>query len=306
MMDNPSTRWRRHDPVFVTSASSPVEVASVRLLAESIRSFGGELSSCPIWMFAEEGLMERSDLPSELGVDTRLLTIPDSIRGYELAEKVAACAAAERGVDPSITSLAWVSSDTLVVNPPVRFLLSDSHDAALRPVHIRNIGISADQPLDDFWRRVIRCAGLEDTEYHVESFVDRQLIRAYFNSHSYCVNPSVGLFRAWLRCFEELVMDKDFQDSACSDDLHRTFLHQAVLSVLTVAMIDPGRIAVLPPTYSYPYNLSAVLPFDRRARSLEELVTVVYEEMTLDPGSIHDIEIHEPLRSWLAERAVRR
>lgn len=123
----------------------------------------------------------------------------------------------------------------------------------------RNVGVSVAEPLDDFWSRVFERVGIADTDYSVESFVDGQKIRAYFNSHSYRVDPSVGLFRRWLECFEGLVLDTEFQVSSCSDDLHRIFLHQAVLSALTVAMIDSERIRILPPSYSYPYNLNAAV-----------------------------------------------
>ncbi|HIH00648.1 TPA: hypothetical protein HA259_00945 [Thermoplasmata archaeon] len=195
-----------------------------------------------------------------------------------------------------------MSSDTLIVNPPVQYDLGEAYDAALRPVHIKNVGMPVGVPLDDFWRRVMRCAGIQDTDYSVESFVDRVTIRAYFNSHSYCVNPSIGLFGEWLRCFDELAQDSEFQNSACADDLHKVFLHQAVLSALTVAMLDSDRIRLLPPTYCFPYNLNNMVPPERRATRLEELVSVVYEELDLNPDSIEGIEVREPLRTWLSER----
>ena len=158
-------------------------------------------------------------------------------------------------------------------------------------------------PLDDFWQRVMECAWIRDTDYSVESFVDRVTIRAYFNSHSYCVNPSIGLFGEWLRCFDELAQDSGFQDTACADGLHRVFLHQAVLSALTVAKLDSNRIRLLPPTYCYPYNLNNSVPPERRATRLDELVSVVYEELDMNPDSMTGIEVREPLRTWLSERA---
>lgn len=121
------------------------------------------------------------------------MTFPESIKDYYLSDKVFACAEAERAAGTTARSLVWLSPDTLVVNPPVLYALDDATDAAIRPVHIRNVGIPVDEPLDPFWTGVFRCAGLDDTTYSVESFVDGQRVRAYCHSHSYCVNPSVGL-----------------------------------------------------------------------------------------------------------------
>ncbi len=293
----------RRDLVFATVAVSADEMRATRLLVESVRAFGGELSSCPIWIFGSRESASPEDLPSELGAEFHELEVPDSMKGFALAEKVVACAEAERLVDRGVRSLVWMSSDTLVVNPPVLYEMDEGHDAALRPVHIRNVGMPVGVPLDNFWQRVMEVAGIQDTDYSVESFVDRALIRAYFNSHSYCANPSIGLFQEWLRCFEKLVNDAGFQEEGCSDELHKIFLHQAVLSALTVAMIPDECIRILPPTYSYPYNLQMSIPPDRRVRAMNELVSVVYEDLPMNPDEIEGIEIQEPLRSWLRDRS---
>ena len=288
--------------VFATCTNTPKEMASVRLLIESIRSFGGRLSKSPIWLFQDVASSDLADIDHETDVDVLPMTVPESIKDYELSEKVWACAEAERLAASNVRSLVWLSPDTLIVNPPVLYELGDMYDAALRPVHIKNVGLATSEPLDGFWDGVYRSAGIADTDFTIESFVDEQEIRAYFNSHSYCVNPSIGLFRQWLNCFEKLVCDPAFQDSSCSDDLHMTFLHQAVLSALTVAMIPPERIQIIPTTYSYPYNLQSSVPSGNRAKELNQLVSVVYEDLPLHPDYIEGIEVREPLRSWLVGR----
>ena len=94
-----------------------------------------------------------------------------------------------------------------------------------------------------------------------------------------------------------------FQSNACQDELYRIFLHQAVLSALTVTLLGPDRIRLLPPDYSYPYNLHSSVPPERRARALNDLVCIAYEDRPLDPRVVSDIQIDEPLRSWLLQRA---
>lgn len=290
------------DMVFVTSATDANELKAVGLLVDSIRRFGGALSEAPVWLVLDSGFEGLPELPDDEGVEILETRVREEIRGYELAGKVSACAEAEKRAASAIRSLVWLSPDTLTVNPPTQFILDEAFDAALRPVHVKNIGLRADEPVDGFWEGIMDCAGISDTDFEVRSFVDGQRIRAYFNSHSYCVNPSIGLFQEWLRCFTNLVADDEYQEHHCSDGLHRTFLHQALLSTLTVAMIPRDRIRVLPPTYCYPYNLQSSIAVNHRATTLNQLTSVVYENLVLDPDEMKDIGMDEPLRSWLAER----
>ncbi|MBN1954458.1 MAG: hypothetical protein JW900_05330 [Anaerolineae bacterium] len=70
----------------------------------------------------------------------------------------------------------------------------------------------------------------------------------------------------------------------CRDELHRVFLHQAILSTLAAKLPDWERVWLPPP--------------ERRARKLNGLVNAVYEDAF--PWS--QIEVDKPLRSWLRER----
>jgi hypothetical protein len=187
----------------------------------------------------------------------------------------------------------------LIVNPPLLYVLGSEFDAALRPVHIRNVGLRWDDPVDPFWRRIYEVVGVQDMHMTVESFVDQQKLRAYYNSHAFSINPSLGLYRQWFEYFQRLVLDQDFQRLACQDDPHQIFLFQALLSTLLVAALEPQRIRILPAVYNYPYNLQQSVPEGVRARSLNDVVSIAYEDRTLNPDEMKDIDIDQPLRSWL-------
>jgi hypothetical protein len=289
--------------IFFTLVRTDQDSSRAKLLVDSLRAFGGPLADSEMWVFKADSVR----LPWGDAVDSMTevveLSVPERLRGYPFAEKVCACSEAERVSAGSTESLVWASSDTIILGPPVLYELGMWHDAAFRPVHVRNVGLRADAPIDAFWRRVCDAVWLSDIDQLVESFVDGETIRAYFNSHSCSVNPSLGLFRAWRDSFEEVVRDESFQSGPCSDELHRIFLHQAVLSALVVRSVLPGRLRLLPQEYSYPYNLHGSVPEVRRAKRLDDLVTVVYEGQPLIPGRITDIEVSEPLRSWLSARA---
>ncbi len=137
----------------------------------------------------------------------------------------------------------------------------------------------------------------------VESFVDGQRIRAYYNCCTFALNPALGLCRQWRRHLDELIADQAFQAGYCRDDPHRIFLHQAVWSALLARDVPPARIRFLPPTYGYPLHLHHELPPERRAGALNDLISIIYGDIYEDWQGMNGIAIREPLRSWLRKEA---
>jgi hypothetical protein len=239
-------------------------------------------------------------------MDTQVfsLSVPDTVKHFYFADKVCACAQAEEMATSAVQSLIWIDPAFLIIRAPLLFSLGQSFDAAVRPVHIRNVGLPHAVPLDGFWKKIAMNAGVHDIEGTVETFIDGQRIRSYFNSHAFATNPSKGLLRRWFECFEALVCDEEFQEDIRQNQVHQIFLHQAIWSVLLATSLDPRRIRLLLPDYNYPYNLHKSVPTDRRAKTLNDLVCIAYEDRSLDPSLVDDIDIHEPLRSWLFEHAT--
>ncbi len=287
---------------FVTCVRGKDDVAAARLLLESLRAFGGDLGGRPVWVFAEPGMREAAETLSAPRLDVLPLRVPPALAGFPFATIVVACAEAEDRA-ASAASLVWIDPKCLVVRPPLLFHLADDVDVAVRPVHVRNVGSPAEAPVDDYWRRIYEDVGVDDVGLTVESFVDGQRLRAYFNSHAQAVRPSLGIFRRRCEHFERLATDRRFLAGACRDEVHRAFLFQALFSALVAALVVPARVRVLPPDYVYPYSLHADVPDQRRAAALDDLACVVVEGRSVRPDGVTDIAIREPLRSWLAARA---
>ena len=288
--------------IFVSAARSPYGRGCLRMLIDGLRVFGGEVGKSPFWIFdPEPDKMLCKSLEGER-VEVFPLHVPEAIRHYLFANKVSGCAQAEAMMAGKVGSLVWIDPNCLVVNPPVLYDLGEAYGAAVRPVHIRNVGLSVTEPVDAFWWGIYKAVGVQDIEMTVQSFVDQQTLRAYFNSHAFAVNPSSGLMQRWLEGFQMLVCDREFQNSGCQDERHQIFLFQALLSALLVTSIDQQRIRILPPTYNYPYNLQQSLAPERRVKVLNELVSFAYEDKPVDPAVVNDIGIEEPLRSWLLSR----
>lgn len=286
--------------IFLTMIRSPQERSCAHMLIDSIRSFGGELSRCPVWVFDLTAQNASAKNLKDLDAEVLSLSVPEDVRHYIFADKVYACARAEEMAVSDVQSLIWIDPACLVINPPELYNLGSSCDAAVRPVHIQNVGLHPEEPLNGFWRGICDVVGVDDIRSTVETFVDEQRIRSYFNSHAFAMRPSRGLLRRWFACFETLVCDEGYQKAACHDERHQIFLHQAVWSALLVAELGVERIRELPPDYNYPYNLHQSVPPGKRAAALNDLVSVAYERRPLDPGKVDDIDMHEPLRSWLS------
>lgn len=286
--------------IFLTKAETPAEKLAARLLIDSLRTFGGEIGRSPVWVFNQQPYDPASRLLETYGVEVIPLVVPPHLQTYLYGDKVYACARAEQLAPAGVHSLVWIDASCLVVNPPVLYDLGGALDAAFRPVHIRNIGLPAGDPVDPYWQKVYAAFGVTDIAPTVESFADRQLLRAYFNTHSFVVDPAKGLLCRWLAEFEKLVADSEFQAGACQGKLHKIFLHQAVLSALIVTSLDWPRLRILPPDYNYPYHLHSSLAPDLKAQALNDLVTFTLEEDWVDPATITGVEIREPLRFWWA------
>ncbi len=291
-------------PIILTKISSAEEKPFTHLMIESLQAFGGSMSRCPVWIFATDDLAPGCADLSDEQVQVIPLSIPTDLQGYPFSSKVLACARAEELAPAGAGSLIWLDSGCLVVQPPELYDLNDDIDAAFRPVHIRNVGSPVNEPPDAFWQGVYRSAGVQEMDLTVQPFIGTGTLRAYFNSHGFSVRAGLGIFNRWAELFTNLVRDAAFQTASCQDELHRIFLFQAVLSTLVGALIPPQRIRILPPAYNYPYHLQKQVLVDRRAQTLNELVTFAIEETMLVPDRVKDIDILEPLRSWLQRRAA--
>lgn len=288
--------------LFITLVRSEKDQQQVKLLIESIRGFGGLLGLSPICCFESKPLLNTQARLKDLHVQVLPLILPESVHHYLFADKVYACAQVEAMIAPKVQSLIWIDPAYFVIKPPVLYDLGYNADAALRPVHIQNVGLLKDDPLNGYWGKIFSIVGIEDITTSVETFVDEKQIRSYFNSHAFSVNPTMGILQKWFDDFEILVTDKDFQENCCSDPLYQVFLHQAVFSAVIASQIHPNRLRILPSVYNYPYNLHLEIPLKKRAECLNDLISITLENRSLNPDDVDDIHINDPLNSWLKEK----
>lgn len=284
---------------FVTLVSSESTAADAALLVRSLRAAGSEFQDAPVWIL-HPGSTKLSDSDFNGGdIYPTRFEIALCLQGVPFGAKVSACARAEQMLSGELESLVWINPRALIIQPPLAFHLDRAHSAALRPVHIRNIGSPIDKPPDDFWEAIYLHLGTRAPNQFVESYVDSHSIRPYFNTHLFAIDPSLGLLQTWHEHFTTLACDNRFMAEHCRDELHQIFLHQALFSALLTLRLGWDSIRILPPEYSYPLHLHPEIPPDRQVESLERLVCPVYEEPFKYPDTLNGLPVGDALANQL-------
>lgn len=288
---------------IATAVTDPAQVRNAVLLLVSLRRFGGPAADAQVVVGVSESVREPARALEQTGVRLVSLELPAEARGYPYAYKAYAAAQAETLAADSADTLIWLDAEILVLAPPLPLVLDAGHAVAMRPVYLRNaIGLAPDQPADAFWAAILADNRLEATQLPVvETEVDREKVRGYFNCGAIAVRPSLGLFREWARQMSARLADADYQERACADGLHRVFLHQAVLSAIVVARTSPEQWRWLPRECGYPLHLHGQLPAEQRARRLADLSVVLHENVIDEPGAFDAIEVSHELRAFLNE-----
>jgi hypothetical protein len=107
--------------IFVTKVRTNEGKKLTYRLIQSIRTFGGALSSCPVWVFAVNSTqIPCQNLEGEMTQVIRL-NVPDHLLNYDLRDKVYACTIAEELASDEINTLTWIDPTCLVANPPVLY-----------------------------------------------------------------------------------------------------------------------------------------------------------------------------------------
>jgi hypothetical protein len=180
--------------------------------------------------------------------------IPPSFREFPLAQKVFAAAQAEAHTHSGL--LAWLDSDTLIVQPPIAFCLPDGKNLAACPVHLKNISSLADQPPDDFWQLIYnQCQTPSDQIFPILTRVDQVTVRAHFNAGCLVTRPELGLLAAWKTNFEAIAHQEALRAFYTKRVLYQFFAHQAVLSATLLAHLHQNEILILPEEYNSPVFL---------------------------------------------------
>jgi hypothetical protein len=277
------------------------------LLVESIRSFAGSLSKKPIWVFTPQSSKTLSkaskDRLQNLDVNLIPFIIDKSKLPFFFAETIQAIAFAESMAERDTKLLAWLDSNTLVLNEPKAFLLPETKSLGFRPVHHTLVGSRYEEPLDPFWTEIYQsCKVPQDRVFPMVTHVDATQIRPYFNAGILVTRPTNHLFRIWHDTFFELYQKPPCRDLYQQDERYEIFIHQAALSGVILSMFPTEELFELPSTYNYPLHLFNEDVSGARPSTIEELVTIRHEGFYQDADWFKKMPAKESLKKWILDR----
>ncbi len=282
------------------------EVDALRL-ARSIRTFGGKFSFNPIWMLSRKNEDDLSEATRQALFSTgaRLITfeLPAEQAPFAFTSYVTAAALAEGLAQGETGCLAMLSTDTLVLQEPTPFILPAGKSFGGCAVHLKILGSGMHEPVDEFWRLIYdACQVPAEHIFPMQTIVDEQVVRAYFNAGLLVVRPERGLLRNWMNAFERVRRLPGFEHFYKESEMYEIFMHQAVLAGSLLASLKSGEFQQFPFEVNYPLHLHSKIAEKRRPSRLSQLVTCSYEEFGetfADPSVRVLLQADPTLKDWL-------
>ncbi len=298
---------------FVTYLLYDSQEYAVSMLVNSIRTWGGAYRNCPIYVVIVDPDVSGFKIRDK-GVTFVEHLLNDTIKNYPFACKAFAAAKVEEMTSGKVSTLIWLDPETMILGSPKEYDLKEGVAAAVAPVTFINTGQPPDQPLDAYWGPIYKRCDLDPAQaFTVETFGDCKKVRCWLNCGMFSVRPERGLLREWAVVLKELIENQEYQKSAITDGIHKTFLHQAVISTLIAARLQRNEIHMLPKGYNYPlfcHDLDFTVqtgetyrvPRHKRVKKFSELTSVFTEGLLGRSDWMKYLPpLDEPMRKWLID-----
>ncbi len=295
-----------HQKIFISQIYPGRSISRTLLLLTSLREFGGKQADCPVWIFYPEILGDPGEKESirlrELGAEIIPCDGEQDVLSFPFGAKVQAAATAEKLAAGKTELVIWLDEDTLILAEPDEFRLPSGISLGYRPVHHKLLGISWDQEPDPFWRLIYQyCQASPEDDFPMVTHVGEK-IHPYFNAGVFVVRPELGILKQWWKVFEECFRAAPFQPFYEKNELYAVFLHQALFTGILINLLDRGEMQLLNPAINYPLHLHHDIPPDLRAKRIDDLVTVRYENSFSDPDWQQNFPISQELKGWIRDQ----
>ena len=254
--------------IMCTEGGGQLEKESL-LMVESFRRFAEGMKDLPIYSFQvrEHSNVSEATVKKLASFDVihQKIVLNHKYPNYPLANKPLLCAYAEQNIDAEI--IVFLDSDLVFFSEPKEFLLPPEYDVGIRPEHEKMIGSEGkDDPNDSYWQHLYQLAGVGERERFITTTVDRQKIRAFWNSGVVAVRRSAGIFTAWLATFEKLMKE------GSTTSKENFYYEQSALSATICAKTD--KIWCYSPEYNYPIHAHNLILESQQINSFENLVCI--------------------------------
>ncbi len=270
------------------------------LLFRSIRRFGGRFADAPIVSFqprsSEPLRPDTIEALRSLGVEHRTERLNREFEDVPIANKVLATEWSERHLDADV--IAFLDSDTFVCGEPTDLALEPGRAAAVRPANKKNVASTGpDDRKDRYWRKVYALCGVPEPPF-IETTVDRQRVRAYWNAGLVVLRREERLGERWLACLRALFEARLFPYNGTKN------IDQVALAAALAPVHE--RIETLDLRYNYPLPKRGELAEPWRSAPLESLRHVHYFRWFNQAGFLDrldpPLDPASPITSWLADQ----
>jgi hypothetical protein len=282
------------------------------LLIASIRNFGGRFSDCCIYTFNPRGLgalepPSYADLRS-YGVVHSDETLNRTYQSYPQANKLFAAAHAEELATEDI--LVFLDSDSVILNEPAGFWLSEDVMAAATPVWLPGIGsLGPQDPAHAFWHTARRVCGIACEPPYVRTRLTQEDVEFYCNGGLLAARRSARIFSRWLECFEQLSSAAAIRKMLTLDDTGydpKFFLEQAALAIALMPLA--AKVLLLDERYNCPLHNRTLLEraYPKTRFDLDNIIQFHYNSALHEIGFLESFE--PPLQAesrqyrWLSSR----
>ncbi|MDD5765887.1 MAG: hypothetical protein PHW79_06550 [Candidatus Marinimicrobia bacterium] len=289
---------------IVTYISNNEQERSAKALVKSIRELSGKYKDSKIFIIL--GDPDNCPAVSLKGKNVNLVSLEmdSAFKNYPLAIKAFAASQVEKIVRDKVQTLLWMDPGVIVLNSPDALKLDENYDVAVRPVTLlNNIGLAPGEKPNSYWAPIYQENHLQDKPLPtIKTIADEVEIQPYYNCEVFSINPNLGICEKWAHLLTQLLKDENYQKTACPTFTRKLFLHQAILSGVISANIEPKRIKPLPITSGYPFNQHEKLPKEKQVSTLNELSVVIFDfAWAKNPTWMNKIPINEPLKQWLED-----
>lgn len=276
------------------------------LLSSSIRNFAGNLRECPITIAYSNDPnkipYEYQQILHSLNVNLMPFQLSKDFQGEFFADFVKGAEIVEKKYANETDYLVWMGPDTLILKEPAHFLLPKGKEIGYRPVHHINIGSHVDSPLDEYWNFIYKlCNVPTDRIFPMETHIDLDIIRPYFNAGSIVVRPSEGLLQNWWNTYQKGHKNSEYLELCKTNPHYHIFFHQAILSGIILNKYSKQSLLELPKVYNYPLHLHTQNYRQDKPANFEDIITVRYETRDI----LNNAKLPTPIRTWIVKELSR-
>ena len=178
----------------------------------------------------------------------------------------------------------WIDVDSYFLQSMPK--QSFTHQIALNPVDIKNIGQTTINPIDDYWKLLLETININEDTYTsriIETTISKEHLYPYYNMGFVMISDNKYVFSLALDVFYKVMENKGINQFLEKSFLYAIFLHQVLFSLSVIKLYFDEEITMLPKHFNYPLHLQHK---DREPVELDKLYHFRYDDFFNKPDKM--------------------